>query len=79
MSNAFKCDHCGKFFTKATGSHVFESEVCDAEHGYVRYRTIAFIYGSKGPNCDDFYQADKEFCDACIGKIMLAAIKKEKL
>ena len=49
MSKAYKCDHCGDFFTTARGTHRFNGEVCDAEHGYVRYRVKGFIFGSGGP------------------------------
>lgn len=79
MSKAFKCDHCGKFFTSSRGSHFFTGEVCDAKRGYVRYRVKGFVFSSKGPLLSDLYESDKELCDGCIRIIICAALKKEKL
>ena len=78
MSKAFKCDHCLQFFGQAKGYHVFEGEVLDAHHGYVRYRVLGLVFSSGGPP-RDLYESDKELCGDCIKKIVLAALNKEKL
>ncbi len=78
MSKAFKCDHCLKFFGKTAGDHTLESEVLDANHGYVRYRVKSFVFDSSGPS-GDLYESDKELCVSCIKMILLAALNKEKL
>lgn len=79
MSKAYKCDHCREYFDKLTGGFRFEGEVCDAKHGYVRYRIVALVFSEQGACHPLGERSDKELCPSCIQKIVAAAVAKEKL
>ncbi len=87
MSRAFQCDHC-KEYLDGRGSHWVKREVCDKKAGFVRYRTIMFVYSSSGPptefvspntNRQNYEASTEELCGDCINKILLASLNKEKL
>ncbi len=93
MSKAFKCDHCGKYFNRSRGQFCLDAEVCDAKHGYVRYRLVALVFDSSGPPAGMpggaswqtpepiplGSKGNKEFCEDCITLIAKAALDKKKL
>ncbi len=89
MSRAFQCDHCEGYFN-GHGNHQFKGEVCDKEAGFVRYRTVMFVYPSSGPPAapyphdnplppPNYESGGKELCRACRKKILLAALNGDKL
>lgn len=79
MSKAYRCDHCLEYFDKLAGGFRFDSEVCDAKYGYVRYRVVALVFSEMGASAPLGEQSDKELCPSCIQEIVAAAVNKEKL
>ncbi len=85
--NAFKCDHCKEYFD-GRGTHKFNGEACDKKEGFVRYRSVMFVYSSAGPlgrgqgfnpPPPDYETGGKELCAGCLRMILITVLKGEKV